>query len=389
MKGKFKNKRIYELIYRLISFLLRGIIMISKSSANEPVTSPIMGLVVAGLIFMVLAAAFYTFSDNWFVIATTTNDTQTSPIEQGNPVSVMYAASLLKTAEESLGPAFQAYTGYSYQGEARGSVQIANMILDGLRRPGVFISAGTIPIMKLMNATDSLADWLVKFGAAEMVIAYSRKSHFFNNLEKARLGEIPWHEVLSNPNLKFGRTDPELDPKGYNMIIATELANKYYNDSGIKQSILRDNRNPAQIFPEETLKTILEQGQLDAVAAYKHEAVARELPYITLPPEINLADPTFSNYYRTASYTLENGNGQTAFGEPIYFSFTIPHTVKNLAGATSFATFILSPSGQGILEEEGLNFIKPIVEGNISNVPLGIWNAIEEKESMQVMSNER
>ena len=76
----------------------------------------------------------------------------------------MYAASLLKTFEESLGPAFQVDTGYPYQGEARGSVQIANMILDGLRRPDVFVSAGTIPIMKLMNATDPLADWLVKFG---------------------------------------------------------------------------------------------------------------------------------------------------------------------------------------------------------------------------------
>ena len=98
----------------------------------------------------------------------------------------MYAASLLKTFEESLGPAFQVDTGYPYQGEARGSVQIANMILDGLRRPDVFVSAGTIPIMKLMNATDPLADWLVKFGAAEMVIAYSPNSRFFNDLEKAR-----------------------------------------------------------------------------------------------------------------------------------------------------------------------------------------------------------
>jgi molybdate/tungstate transport system substrate-binding protein len=352
-----------------------------------------VSIVAAGVLLLTLLSVIYysyTSSIGWIVTATTTPSPPTlSPNQQREPVSLMYAASLIKTFEETLGPAFQEDTGYPYQGEARGSVQIANLILDGLRRPDVFVSAGTIPIKKLMNATDPLADWLVKFGSAEMVIAYTPKSRFFNDLEKARTGEIPWYETLSKPGLKFGRTDPELDPKGYYMIISAELANKYYNDTGIKQRILGEDRNPAQIFPEETLKTILEQGQLDAVAAYKHEAVARELPYITLPPEINLADPTFSNYYRTASYTLENGNGQTAFGEPIYFSFTIPHTVKNLAGATSFATLILSPSGQGILEEEGLNFIKPIVEGNISNVPLGIWNAIEEKESMQVMSNER
>jgi molybdate/tungstate transport system substrate-binding protein len=295
----------------------------------------------------------------------------------------MYAASLIKTFEESLGPTFQADTGYPYQGEARGSVQIANMILDGLRKPDVFLSAGTIPVMKLINATDPFADWLIKFGAAEMVIAYSPDSRFFNDLEKARTGEIPWYQVLSNPDLKFGRTDPELDPKGYYMIITAELANKYYNDSGIKQRILGEDRNPKQIFPEETLKTILEQGQLDAVAAYKHEAVARGLPYITLPSEINLADPTYSNFYKISSYTLENGEGQTVLGEPIYFSFTIPVTVKNLAGAITFATFILSTNGENILEEQGLNFIKPVVEGSIEDVPSVIRDMLEQNEPIQ------
>jgi molybdate/tungstate transport system substrate-binding protein len=365
--------------------------MTSKLSVKGIATFNIMRLVVAGLILTVLAGAFFTISDSWIVIATTTtstNDTQTSPTRQKDPVYVMYAASLLKTLEESLGPAFQADTGYPYQGEARGSVQIANMILDGLRRPDVFVSAGTIPITKLMNAAEPLADWLVKFGAAEMVIAYSPNSQYFNVLEEARLGEIPWYQVLSNPDLKFGRTDPELDPKGYYMIISAELANENYNDSGIKQRILGEDRNPTQIFPEETLKTILEQGQLDAVAAYKHEAVARGLPYVTLPPEINLADPTFANFYKTASYTLENGNGQTVFGEPIYFSFTIPNTVKNLDGATSFGTFIISPNGESILEEQGLNVIKPVAEGNISNIPSEIRNIVGEEESTQILSNE-
>ncbi len=326
------------------------------------------------LILLILAAAgIYAQSTVW--IATAASSTN-SPQLQKNPVSVMYAASLLKTFEESLGPAFEADTGYPYQAEARGSVQIANMILDGLRRPDVFVSAGTVPIMKLMNVTDPLADWLVKFGAAEMVIAYSPNSRFFNDLEKARTGEIPWYEVLSNPDLKFGRTDPELDPKGYYMIIAAELANKYYNDSGIKQRILGEDRNPTQIFPEETLKTILEQGQLDAVAAYKHEAVARGLPYITLPPEINLVDPMFTNFYKTASYSLENGNGQTVFGGPIFFSFTIPNTVKNLDGATSFAMFILSEDGRSILEEQGLSAIRPEIMGEKELVPTNITSIL-------------
>jgi molybdate/tungstate transport system substrate-binding protein len=337
-----------------------------------------VSIVAAGVLLLTLLSVIYysyTSSIGWIVTATTTPSPPTlSPNQQREPVSLMYAASLIKTFEETLGPAFQEDTGYPYQGEARGSVQIANLILDGLRRPDVFVSAGTIPIKKLMNATDPLADWLVKFGSAEMVIAYTPKSRFFNDLEKARTGEIPWYETLSKPGLKFGRTDPELDPKGYYMIISAELANKYYNDTGIKQRILGEDRNPAQIFPEETLKTILEQGQLDAAAAYKHEAVARGLPYITLPPEINLANPALSNLYRTASYNLDEGEGQTVFGEPIYFSFTLPNTVKNLEGATSFGEFILSNAGRMILDSAGLNPIKPVIEGRTQNVPPAIKN---------------
>ena len=62
----------------------------------------------------------------------------------------MYAASLVKIFENSIGPSFEKKTAYTYTGEGRGSVQIANMIIDGQRRPDVFVSAGTIPIMKLI-----------------------------------------------------------------------------------------------------------------------------------------------------------------------------------------------------------------------------------------------
>ena len=126
---------------------------------------------------------------------------------------------------------------------------------------------------------------------------------------------------------------------------------------------------------------------MDAVAAYKHEAVVRGHPYITLPVEINLADPKFSTFYKTASYTLEDGKGQTVFGEPIYFSFTIPNTVKNIDGATSFAAFILSPNGRNILEDQGLNIIEPDIEGNVSNVPSNVVNAIKGKNIFSNIPN--
>jgi molybdate/tungstate transport system substrate-binding protein len=285
-------------------------------------------------------------------------------------VFVMYAGSLVKTFENKIGPSFQKDTGYSYVGEGKGSVQLANMIIDKQREPDVFVSAGTIPIMKLMNQTPPLAQWFVKFASAEMVIAYSPNSPFFNELEKARKGEVPWYEILSEDGLKSRRSDPELDPKGYYMIIVAELANKYYNDSTIKDRILGEDRNPRQLLPEESLLTTLEQGQIDAAATYKHEAVARGLPYITLPIEINLSDPEASNFYGQATYAL--ANGQIVKGNTIDFSITLPETTKNIDGSIAFVKFLLSEKGLDMLRADGLDPIKPVAEGDFESMPPAI-----------------
>jgi molybdate/tungstate transport system substrate-binding protein len=292
---------------------------------------------------------------------------------QNGKVFVMYAGSLVKIFEQDLGPAFQTKSGYTYTGEGRGSLQIANMILDMQRRPDVFVSAGTIPISKLINSTSNiskshLAHGLVKFASAEMVIAYLPTSHFHADLDKAKKGLVPWYQVLSEKGLKFGRTDPDLDPKGYYTIIMSKLANSYYNDANIKQRILEDDKNPKQLFPEETLITTLETGHLDAIAAYKHEAIARGLQYIILPAQINLGNPSFSNFYKTVTYALPSG--QIVHGEPICFSATIPNTYQNLAGAKAFVKFLLSPDGSSILQRDGLDHINSIAQGRLGHVNL-------------------
>src|SRR5713101_6401578 len=56
-------------------------------------------------------------------------------------VSVFYAGSVVQLMERDVGPAFGRATGYTYQGEGKGSVALANIIKDRLRAPDVFISA--------------------------------------------------------------------------------------------------------------------------------------------------------------------------------------------------------------------------------------------------------
>jgi molybdate/tungstate transport system substrate-binding protein len=291
-------------------------------------------------------------------------------------VYVIYAGSLVNIFENEIKLAFQNLTGYNFIGEGKGSVQISNMILDGFRKPDIFVSADTTPIERLINHSLPLANWLVKFGSAELVIAYNPQSPFAPELLKASNGEIPWYKILEKEGLKFGRTDPELDPKGYYTIIAAKLANIYYNDSTIKDKILGEDRNKEQILPEEILKSILDSGQIDATAAYKHEAIAKGLPYITLPDQINLSEPNYTNFYNKIYYKL--GTGETISGNPIFFSFTIPNTVENIEGAMSFVKFLLSENGKKILENVGLSPIEPILQGDIHQMKSEIFSLIQE-----------
>src|SRR6187200_313327 len=148
--------------------------------------------------FILFAAALsFAIAFSMLIIGGTAISYQQQTSTKNGKVFVMYAASLIKTFEQK--------TGYKYTGEGRGSVQIANMIIDGQRRPDVFVSAGTIPIMKLMMddsniAADKqqeqlhrpLAQWLVRFASAKMVITYSPISRFHLDLDKAKKGELPW-----------------------------------------------------------------------------------------------------------------------------------------------------------------------------------------------------
>jgi hypothetical protein len=68
----------------------------------------------------------------------------------GGDVNVLYAGSLISIMETKIGPTFS-HLGYNYRGEGHGSIQDANMIVDGQRFPDVFISVGEKPITKLFS----------------------------------------------------------------------------------------------------------------------------------------------------------------------------------------------------------------------------------------------
>src|SRR5947209_18839879 len=122
--------------------------------------------------------------------------------------------------------------------------------------------------------------WYFTFARSELVIGFDPKSRFAPAFRQVQQRKLPWYTALSQPGLRFGRTDPNLDPKGYRAIWAVNLAQKLYHLQGFKKRLLGSDLNPAQIFPEEVLVARLLTGQLDAGGFYLPEVRDLGIPYI-------------------------------------------------------------------------------------------------------------
>ncbi len=301
--------------------------------------------------------------------STTGSGSATPTAVPKSKVSVLYAGSLVNLMEKKIGPAFTETTGYPYEGEGKGSTALANEIKGKLRTPDIFISAAASADKSLMGAANgNYVSWYAPFARTSIVIGYNPNSKFASYLQAAANGSKPWYQVLEEPGLRLGRTDPALDPKGVRTIIVMELAQKYYNQPNLSQKILGSAENTSQIFPEEELVARLGTGQLDAGIFYLNEAKEANLPYITLPDQINLGNPSLNTTYAQASYT-DPKTGDVTKGSATVYTITIPNTSKNMAGAIAFVSYLFSSQGESILTGDGMTLVTPTVSGDASAVP--------------------
>lgn len=286
----------------------------------------------------------------------------------GGTVNVAYAGSLVNLMEKTIGPGFAKETGYSYQGKGAGSTALATQIAGGLLSPDVFISVSKAAYSPLrQSAHGNLAPWYITFGSTAMVIGYCPKSKYAAQLADAAAGKAPWYSALETPGLLLGRTDPKLDPKGINTLLTLQLAESYYAQPGLSQKLLGDAENTAQIFPEETLVSRLQTGQLDAGFFYLNEVRDAGLPYISLPEQINLSNPSDAATYAQASFT--DSTGKTTTGAPIVYTVTILSTASNKKGADAFVHYLLAGAGHTALTKAGILSLSPTVTGNSATVP--------------------
>lgn len=228
-------------------------------------------------------------------------------------------------------------------GRAQGSSALAQLIVSGSIRSDVFVPVTPGPMLTVLKA--GKADSAQPIAHTEMVIAYSPKSRFLSRFEAAAKGNNNWWEILQEPGLRFGRTDPVTDPQGRNIIFTMMLAAKMYQQPDLVEKTLGPAINEKQIFSESTVQARLQSGELDAASAYKIQPGPFNLPYIQLPKEINLSG---QNVRAGHPDVVLNVGGKTYTPEPLIYYAGVLKDAPNPRGAAVFVEWLRGNEAQSI-----------------------------------------
>ncbi|WP_436929047.1 extracellular solute-binding protein [Halosimplex halobium] len=244
------------------------------------------------------------------------------------PVSVLAAGSLQLAFSEGLRGAVDR----PVRVEAHGSVTVARLVAEGKRDPDIVALADTA-----LFDGPLAADWHAAFATNALVVAYDAESEAGRRVGTADR----WFDPLLAGDATLGRTDPDLDPLGYRTLFALALAGEYYDRPGLRDVLV----DPRAVYPETTLLSRLETGDLDAAVVYRSMAEDRGYDYVDLPAEIDLSDPALADTYGAVSYDLPTG--ETVRGAPIAYGAVARRDAEWVA--ETFQTLV----GGGYLGDHG------------------------------------
>jgi molybdate/tungstate transport system substrate-binding protein len=201
----------------------------------------------------------------------------------------------------------------------------------------------------------------------------------------------------------LGLADPRFDASGYRALMALKLAESYYGQAGILDSIIQDQfTTPISVFQAgsmalitvpEILETVpgspvvirgasiqlialLESGDLDY--AFEYESVIRQhgLEWVALPDAVNLGAPEYSEQYQQVQVNLNFrrfASVQPFFrGEQIGYGITIPSNAPHPEAAELYIAFLLGSEGQQIMAEAYQPLLDPLTCDFPARVPAAL-----------------
>jgi molybdate/tungstate transport system substrate-binding protein len=312
-----------------------------------------------------------------FLFATVWSAGCMSGTPEKTSLRVLPAGSLLIPFGEAEKEFEQLYPGVDVQLEGHGSIQVIRQVTDLHRPVDVIAVADESLIPDLMyrrieGSDMNYTDWYIPFAGNEMVIAYTGKSRYADEITPEN-----WVGILSRPDVRVGIANPMLDASGYRALMVTQLAEAEYHDDTVLERIIGDHvQPPLDITTSEGriivslpeilrpadekiairdgsiyLLSLLESGGIDYAFEYKSVAEATNISWIALPPGINLGDERYAGGYRNVTVMLGfqrfSSIGRERTGVPIVYAITVPNTAPHPELANAFVGYITNESRKG------------------------------------------
>ncbi|RJS84753.1 tungstate ABC transporter substrate-binding protein WtpA [Candidatus Bathyarchaeota archaeon] len=311
-------------------------------------------------------------------------------------IKVLHAGSLTLPLEEIKSKFERDFSSYRPPGsfvvyyvevllEPAGSVQCIRKIIDIGERADVLAVADFSLIPKMMMP--NYADWYIKFAKNRMVLAYTEHSKYANEVNSSN-----WFNILRREDVRWGFSNPNMDPCGYRTPWVIQLAEFEYNDDQIFEDLIeansairmfREGDNYVYVAPEDLqpnterlvirdksveLVALLESGGLDYAFEYLSVAIQHNLKYVLLPESIDLSseEPEYIELYSRMRAVTIKGNITAG---PIHYGVTIPKNAQHPELAAIFVKYMIDEFGRSVFENMGQPPIKPAIASEISKIP--------------------
>ncbi|HXS50905.1 MAG TPA: tungstate ABC transporter substrate-binding protein WtpA [Usitatibacter sp.] len=229
-----------------------------------------------------------------------------------------------------------------------GSVKMVKQVTELHRQADVVAVADYSVIPKYFfgrNGGKAYSDWYAGFATNAVTFVYTPRSRFAD-----RIGAKNWYQLLSQPGVEIGRSNPDTDPSGYQTVQMLSLAERYYREPGLAERILANAPKTNMRDTETELIAALQSGQIDYLAIYRSDARQHKFRYLELPPQIDLGDAKYSGFYSQGVAHTANG---TLTGKPIVYAVTIPFDAPQREWAVKYVQFLLGPKGRAVIEAKG------------------------------------
>lgn len=281
-----------------------------------------------------------------------------SPGGAGGQVSGTLVVNGAGTLAKPFGQVIDAFKaqnpGVTVESRFAGSVEVVRGITE-LHNPVDVLGVADYSLIPSKMYGSKFASWYVGFASNRITFAYTDRSKGAANLTPDN-----WSQVLSQPGVKIGRSNPDTDPSGYQTLQMLALAQDYYHNPNLSAGVLANSPPETMVGTETQLLPAVSSGQIDYLGIYRSDALQHNLRFIDLPTQIDLSDPAQAAAYATVKVPTSSG---ARTGKPIVYALTVPTNAPNAAAGLKFVEFLLSPAGQKIMTDNGFSVVSPAVAG--------------------------